>query len=179
MSWPDHDGATGCADDADERRAEGAGDLGVELVGHHAADVVGLDEGRQVVAERGERHAGEPSGRPRAAARRARCCWSDACGSCPAPWSTGRARAPPCSAQVRCSQRWQDVNSTGDPSVRFIAIRVTRSLPQARQLAPARAPGWVREPRGTCVRDGEAVLVRAMGVLLSRSPMMAPRRPGG
>src|SRR5215210_7161396 len=84
----------------------------------------------------------------------------------------------PCSSQVRCSQRWQDVNSTGDPSVRLIAMRVTRSLPQARQPAPVRAPRWVRDPSGTWVRA--AVLERAMWVSNSgREAREEDREDGG
>ena len=103
----DHDGATGGADDAHERRAEGARDLGVELVGDHAADVVGLDEGRQVVAERGERHA-RRAYRPARDGSEARWC-GQTLRVLSSTRSTGRARALPCSAQVRCSQRWQEV----------------------------------------------------------------------
>ena len=155
MSWPTTIGATGGADDAHEGRAERPGDLRVELVGHDAADVVGLDEGRQVVAEGGERHA-RRAYRPARTGSGARWCRSDLAGLVQHPVD-GQGAGAALLAQVRCSQRWQEVNSTGVPSVRFIASRVTRSLPQAAQLAPARAPGWVREPRGTCVRDGEAV----------------------
>jgi hypothetical protein len=61
------------------------------------------------------------------------------------------------------------VNWTGEPSVSAIAMRVTRSLPQDRQVAPARAPGWVREPRGTFWRA--TVLERGMSVSTFERPM--------
>jgi hypothetical protein len=50
------------------------------------------------------------------------------------------------------------VKLTGEPSVRCIEMLVTRSLPHAWQLTPARAPRWVREPSGAWT----VALARAM-----------------
>ena len=116
------------------------GEVGVELLGHEAADVVRLDDAAQV-ADRagGVGHSAEPSGAPSEGQRILRALSSTE--------STGRA-PPPSSVHVRCSQRWQEVNETGVPSVRVIASRVTQSLPHAAHRTPSRAPGWVREPSG-------------------------------
>ena len=58
---------------------------------------------------------------------------------------------PACS-QRRSSQRWQEVKSTGVPSVRFIASRVTCALPQAAQTTPERFSVCVSEPSGMLSR---------------------------
>ena len=45
-----------------------------------------------------------------------------------------------------CSQSWQDVKSTGLPSVKVIEIRVMRLLPHAAQVTPSRCLGSGRIP---------------------------------
>src|SRR5450631_1222486 len=71
--------------------------------------------------------------------------------------TVARSSSPVGLNQLRCSHAWQDVNSTGVPSVSVSARLVTRGLPQTWQLAPWRAPGWVSDPRAT----GATVRVRA------------------
>ena len=56
----DDDARPGGPDDAHESRAETPRDLGVELVGDEAADVVGLDDLGQIALL--VEHVGEPTG---------------------------------------------------------------------------------------------------------------------
>ena len=139
----------------------------VELVGHDAADVVRLDDAGQVATVRTRRAVSQPA--PSGSGAAVGSAILRVLSSTRSTGSGAAVRLEPGAVLAAVAGGELDRGAVGEGHAR----RVTRSLPQARHVTPARAPGWVSEPSGTwvwvclaeaCLRVDvrEAVLVRAI-----------------
>src|SRR3954453_16031554 len=79
--------------------------------------------------------------------------------------TSAKLRLRPSWLQCRCSQRWQEANRTGVPSVRVMASAVTRSLPHSGQSPDGVTPACVSDAGCATGVAVEGLAVRWTGII--------------